>query len=284
MDANNAIIVFQGKNIRRTWHDEEWWFSVVDVVGILSESVDARNYWKVLKHRLKEESSEVVTKCNQLKLPSSDGKYYETDCANTETLFRIIQSIPSPKAEPLKLWLAKVGYDRVKEIENPELAQKRMKELYKQKGYSKEWVEKRVRGIAIRDELTDEWDKRGVQTDKEYAILTAEISKATFGLIPSEYKRFKGLKRENLRDHMDDIELILTMLGEATTTRFTKDRSSRKFVELKKDAKEGGDVAGSTRKDIEHKLGKSVISSDNFLDKTEEQKRIEEKKKLAREK
>jgi len=256
----------------------------VDVVGILSESVDARNYWKVLKHRLKEESSEVVTKCNQLKLPSSDGKYYETDCANTETLFRIIQSIPSPKAEPLKLWLAKVGYDRVKEIENPELAQKRMKELYKQKGYSKEWVEKRVRGIAIRDELTDEWDKRGVQTDKEYAILTAEISKATFGLIPSEYKRFKGLKRENLRDHMDDIELILTMLGEATTTRFTKDRSSRKFVELKKDAKEGGDVAGSTRKDIEHKLGKSVISSDNFLDKTEEQKRIEEKKKLAREK
>jgi len=284
MDVNNAIIVFQGKNIRRTWHDEEWWFSVVDVVGILSESVDARNYWKVLKHRLKEESSEVVTKCNQLKLPSSDGKYYETDCANTETLFRIIQSIPSPKAEPLKLWLAKVGYDRVKEIENPELAQKRMKELYKQKGYSKEWVEKRVRGIAIRDELTDEWDKRGVQTDKEYAILTAEISKATFGLIPSEYKRFKGLKRENLRDHMDDIELILTMLGEATTTRFTKDRSSRKFVELKKDAKEGGDVAGSTRKDIEHKLGKSVISSDNFLDKTEEQKRIEEKKKLAREK
>lgn len=274
MDANNAIVVFQGKNIRRTWHNNEWCFSVVDVVGVLTESEDARNYWKVLKHRLNKEGSEVVTRCNQLKLPAADGKFYETDCADTKTLFRIIQSIPSPKAEPFKLWLARVGYDRIKEIENPELAQKRMKELFKSKGYSDEWIEKRVRGIAVRDELTGEWDKRGVQTEKEYAILTAEISKATFGMTPSEYKKFKRLQKENIRDHMDDIKLILTMLGEATTTRFTRERDSKEFHKLKTDAKDGGDVAGSTRKDIEQKLGKSVVSGDNFLESSEKQKRL----------
>jgi len=279
MDENKTLVVFQGKKIRRTWHNNGWYFSVVDIVGVLAESEDARNYWKVLKHRLSKEGSEVVTKCNQLKLLATDGKLYETDCANTETLFRIIQSIPSKNAEPFKLWLARVGYERIQEIENPELAQTRMKEIYKAKGYSNEWIEKRVRGIAIRDELTDEWKKRDVSTEKEFSILTAEISKATFDMTPSKYKKFKGLKQENLRDHMDDMELILTMLGEATTTRFTRDRDSKEFPELKKDAKDGGDVAGSTRKDIENRLGKSVISSDNFLKKTEAQKRLEDRKK-----
>ncbi|MBI2110173.1 phage antirepressor protein, partial [Candidatus Woesearchaeota archaeon] len=207
-----------------------------------------------------------------------DGKKRETNCVNTEGALRIIQSIPSPKAEPFKLWLAKVGYDRVKEIENPELAQKRMKEIYKAKGYSEEWIEKRVRGIAIRDELTGEWSKRGLQSEREYAILTAEISKATFDMTPNEYKKFKGLQKENLRDHMDDIELILTMLGEATTTRFTRERDSKQFPKLKKDAKDGGEVAGSTRKDIEQKLGKSVISSENFLETAKEPKRLGQKK------
>lgn len=279
MDENKALVVFQDKRIRRIWHNNEWFFSAVDVVEALTESKDPGNYWKVLKHRLVKEGSQVVTKCNQLKLPASDGKYYETDCASTETLFRLIQAIPSPKAEPFKLWLAKVGYERVQEIENPELAQKRMKEIYAAKGYSSEWIEKRARGIAVRDELTDEWKKRGVGEDREYAILTNEISKATFGKTVQQYKEHKGLKRENLRDHMDDLELILTMLGEATTTRFTRERDSKEFPTLKKDAKDGGDVAGSTRKDIEQKLGKSIVSGDNFLEKSEENRRIGHKKK-----
>ncbi len=274
---DKSLAVFQGKGIRRIWHKDEWFFSVVDVVGVLINSENPRNYWKVLKHRLNDEGSEVVTKCNQLKLKASDSKYYATDCANTENIFRIIQSIPSKKAEPFKSWLAKIGYERVQEIEDPELAQKRMKEIYKQKGYSDEWVEKRVRGIAIRDELTDEWGKRGVKDDLGYSILTSEISKATFGVSPREYKKFKGLKRENLRDHMDDIELVLTMLGETTTTRFTRDRDSKRFFELKKDAKDGGDVAGDTRKNIEKKLGKKVISKENYLLKEEKRKRIENK-------
>ena len=180
------LIVFQDKKIRRILHNNEWFFSVVDIIDVLTESKDARNYWKVFKHRLNQEGSEVVTKCNQLKLVSSDGKYYETDCANTETIFRLIQSIPSPKAEPFKLWLAQVGYERVQEIEDPELAQKRMKSIYKEKGYSEDWIEKRVRGIVIRAELTDEWKKRGIEENREYAILTSEISKATFGMTPTE--------------------------------------------------------------------------------------------------
>src|SRR3989344_4831419 len=221
----NALSVFNGKEIRKVWHNEEWWFSIVDVVGVLSQSQDARNYWKVLKHRLIEEGgNETVTKCNQLKLPAEDGKLRETDCGNTELIFRIVQAIPSPKAEPFKLWLAKVGYDRVKEIEDPELAQKRMREIYKAKGYSEDWIEKRVRGIAIRDELTEEWGKRGVTTNQEYAILTAEISKATFGMTPGEYKKFKGLQKENLRDHMNDLELIFSMLGEASTTEIARNK------------------------------------------------------------
>lgn len=219
MDENRTLAVFQGRKIRRLWHNNEWFFSIIDVIAALTDSTNPRTYWKVLKHRLNQEgSNETVTKCNQLKLVAPDGKMRLTDCANTESMFRIIQSIPSPKAEPFKLWLAKVGYERVQEIENPELAQARMKEIYKAKGYSNDWIEKRVRGIAIRDELTDEWKKRNVSDEKEFAILTAEISKATFGMTPSEYQEFKGLKKENLRDHMNDLELIFTMLGEVSRT------------------------------------------------------------------
>ncbi len=279
MDIHKAIVVFQGKNIRRTWYNNEWWFSVFDIVSVLTDSVDPKQYIKKMRSRDLILDANWGTICTPLELLAPDGKKRETNCVDTQGAFRIIQSIPSVKAEPFKQWLAQVGYDRVKEIENPELAQKRMKEIYKLKGYSDEWIEKRVRGIAIRDELTDEWSKRDVQTESEYAILTAEISKATFGMTPTEYKQFKGLKKENLRDHMDDLELILTMLGEATTTRFTRDRDSKEFHKLKKDAKDGGDVAGSTRKDIEQKLGKRVVSPDNFLEKTEEQKRLEYKKK-----
>ena len=278
-DEDKSLAVFQGKRIRRTWFNDEWWFSVVDIIGVLSESADARNYWKVLKHRLSKEGSEVVTKCNQLKLPASDGKYYETDCANTETLFRVIQSIPSPNAEPFKRWLAKVGYERVQEIENPELAQKRMKEIYRSKGYSDEWIEKRVRGIAIRDELTDEWKKREVETEKEFAILTAEISKATFGMTPSEYQKFKGLKKENLRDHMNDLELIFTMLGEASTTKITRNKDARGFDPNKEAAEEGGAVAGIARKELEKRSGGKVSSPENYLETAEKEKRLEHKRK-----
>src|SRR3989344_4925099 len=218
-EESTHIAIFRGKAIRRKLVNDEWFFSVVDVVGALTESENPRNYWNMLKSREKESSgTELYTFCRQLKLKSSDGKEYETDCANTEGIFRIIQSIPSKKAEPLKRWLAKVGYERVQEIENPELAQERMKNLYEQKGYSKEWIEKRLRGIAIRQELTDESKNRRVQEEIEYAILTNEISKATFGKTVEEYKKLKKLKQENLRDHMDDLELIFTMLGEAATT------------------------------------------------------------------
>jgi len=279
MDSKDALVVFEGTKIRRTWHDDQWYFSVIDVVGALTDSSIPRRYWSDLKSNLLDEGFELYDKIVQLTLQADDGKMRRTDCANTESMFRIIQSIPSKKAEPFKRWLAKVGYERIQEIEDPELAQKRMKEIYKSKGYSDEWIEKRARGIAIRDELTDEWDIRGVKSRQDFSILTAEISRATFGLTPTEYKKLKGLKTENLRDHMDDIELILTMLGEATTTRFTRDRDSQEFPELRNDAQDGGDVAGSTRKDIEGKLGKSVVSSDNYLEAPEKTKRIGNKKK-----
>src|SRR3989338_4376877 len=244
MNENNALVVFQDKKIRRTWHNDEWYFSVVYIVGALTDSPDPRNYWKVLKFRLNDEGSEVVTNCNQLKLIAEDGKLRETDCTNTKSMFRIIQSIPSPKAEPFKLWLAQVGYERIQEIEDPELSQERMKELYKAKGYSDEWIEKRVRSIAIRQELTDEWKKRNVGKNREYAILTNEISKATFGKTVEEYKKFKQLKKENLRDHMDDLELIFTMLGEASTTKITRSKDVQGFVENKTASKKGGKIAG----------------------------------------
>ncbi|MDI6738161.1 MAG: Bro-N domain-containing protein [Nanoarchaeota archaeon] len=285
MEENNALAVFEGKQIRRVWQDNEWYFSVVDFVGVLTDSVDPKDYWYRLKQREKESAGiELSTFCRQLKLPAEDGKMRETDCANTEGAFRIIQSIPSPKAEPFKLWLAKVGYQRVQEIQNPELAQKRIRDIYRAKGYSDEWIEKRIRGIAVRDELTSEWDKRGADTEKDYAILTAEISQATFGMTPSEYRDFKGLKQESLRDHMDDMELILTMLGEAATTRLTQGRDSREFDKLQKDAKDGGSVAGTARKEIETKLGKSVVSGENYLKTPEKQKRIEAKKQRLLEK
>ncbi|MCX6740821.1 MAG: Bro-N domain-containing protein, partial [Candidatus Parcubacteria bacterium] len=223
------IALFKGKKIRRIIYQNEWWFSVVDVCDVLVGSFDAGAYWRKLKQRLIEEGSEVVTFCHGLKLQAPDGKMRETDCANTEGIFRIIQSIPSPKAEPFKRWLAKVGYERVQEIENPELATKRTRLLYKLKGYSADWIEKRMRGIAIREELTDEWQKRGAREQQDYEILTAEISKATFGITPSQYKKVKGLKRENLRDHMDDFELIFTMLGERATTEIHHNENSRGF-------------------------------------------------------
>ena len=218
-----------------------------------------------MKKRLIEEGFEPYDKIGQLKLTAEDGKLRLTDCANTKNLFRIIQSLPSKKAEPFKRWLAKVGYERVQEIENPELAQKRMKEIYKLKGYSDNWIEKRVRGIVMRDELTDEWKKRDVKTEKEYSILTSEISKATFDMTPSEYRKFKGLNKENLRDHTDDLELIFTMLGEASTTRIAKKKDSKGFIENKDVAKEDGEVAGNARKDAEKRIGKPLTSKENYL-------------------
>jgi hypothetical protein len=269
------IALFKGRKIRRVLHQREWWFSIIDVIATLTDSPNARSYWKVLKFRLKKEGSEVVTKCNQLKMQASDGKYYLTDVADTETLFRIAQSIPSPKAEPFKRWLARVGYERVAEIENPELATKRTRTLYKLKGYSDDWIEKRMRGIAIREELTDEWQKRGAQEDRDYEILTAEISKATFGVTPKEYKKLKGLRRENLRDHMDDFELIFNMLGERATTEIHRNEDSRGVPKLKADAKAGGDIAGGARKKLEKRLGRSVVSGKNYLHEPENVKRLE---------
>ncbi|MCD4817530.1 MAG: Bro-N domain-containing protein [Candidatus Cloacimonetes bacterium] len=226
------IAIFNGKEVRKIIYNNEWFFSVIDVISVLTDSKNPRNYWKVLKHRLlKEGSNQTVTNCNRLKMRAIDHKMRFTDVANAETLFRIIQSISSSKAEPFKRWLAKVGYERIKEIENPELATKRTKALYKAKGYSDDWIEKRMRGIAIREELTDEWNDRGIEKQIEYSILTAEISIAAFGITPSEYKNIKGLKRENLRDHMNDLELIFSMLGEASTTEITKNRDAKGFPE-----------------------------------------------------
>lgn len=276
-EIETHIAIFNGKAIRRKLINDKWFFSVVDIVGVLTESDDPRNYWKVLKHRLNKEGSEVVTFCNQLKLKSGDGKEYETDCSDTEGILRIIQSIPSKKAEPFKRWLAKVGYERIREIENPELAQERMKQLYEKKGYSKDWIEKRLRGIAIRQELTDEWKNRGVQEEIEFAILTNEISQATFGKTIEEYKKFKSLKRENLRDHMDDLELIFTMLGEASTTAIAKAKDANGLDENKTAARQGGDVAGNARKELELKTGESVVTDENFLDISQKLKRKRKK-------
>jgi DNA-damage-inducible protein D len=267
MSKSNKIIVFESKKIRRVYHNNEWWFSVVDVVNALTDSADSGAYWRKLKQRLIEEGSQVVTNCHGLKLEAPDGKMRETDCANTQGMLRIIQSIPSPKAEPFKQWLAQVGYERVQEIENPELAQDRMKEIYEQKGYPRDWIDKRLRGIAIRQNLTDEWKERGIDSATDFAILTAEISKATFGITPTEYKNFKGLskKNENLRDHMTDLELIFTMLGEKVTTEISKNEKPENFKKSQKVAKRGGKVAGKARKDTEKELGRSVISRQNYL-------------------
>jgi len=255
--------IFQEKAIRRAWHNEEWWFAIVDVVAVLTDSVQPDGYIKDMRRRDKE----LAKGWGQIATPlrvETEGGIQRINCANTEGLFRIIQSIPSPQAEPFKRWLAQVGYERVKEIENPELAMGRMQDLYEKKGYPKEWIDKRLRGIAVRQDLTDEWKERGAASSKEFAILTNEIMQGAFELKVDEYKQVKSLARENLRDHMTDIELILTMLAEATTTKLHRDRDSQGMEPLKKDAKDGGAVAGRTRKDIEHQTGKPVISAENF--------------------
>lgn len=272
------IAIFQKKEVRKIIYKDEWWFSVVDVCSVLTESLDAGAYWRKLKQRLIKEESEVVTFCHGLKLIAPDGKLRETDCANSEGLFRIIQSIPSPKAEPFKRWLAKVGYERIQEIEDPELATKRTRALYKAKGYPEDWIEKRMRGIAIREELTDEWKTRGAKDNKDYSILTAEISKATFGLTPTEYKKHKQLKRENLRDHMTDLELIFSMLGERATTEITRTQDSKGLPKLKKDAKTGGAIAGDARRKLELETGEAVVTKKNYLPKSKEIKKLKENK------
>ncbi len=261
------IKLFQSTQVRTHWdiEGERWYFAVVDVIEILTESDKPRDYWYRLKKREKENGIELSTNCRQLKMKAKDGKMRETEIADTETLLRIIQSVPSPKAEPFKRWLAKVGYERLEEIENPELASKRTREIYKSKGYSDAWIEKRMRSIAIRDELTDEWKERGVKEKVEYAILTAEISKATFGLTPSQYKELKGLKRQNLRDHLTDLELIFSMLGEASTTKVARARDANGFVENRNAAKIGGKIAGNARKELEQESGENIISSENYL-------------------
>ncbi len=269
MTKNSSIILFKQKEIRRLWYEGEWYFSVVDVVGVLTDSVNARDYWFKMKIRVKDESNfQLSTICRQLKIESSDGKKYLTDCANTKSLLRIIQSIPSPKAEPFKMWLAQVGKDRLDEIENPELAQERMKQLYEQKGYPSDWIDKRLRGIAIRQNLTDEWKERGLERQVDYAILTSEISKATFGMTPSEYRDYKNLPERsgaNLRDHMTDLELIFTMLGEKVTTEISKKEQPSAMPAHKKVARRGGAVAGNARKATEKELGESVVNKKNFL-------------------
>ena len=265
-DSQGKIIVFGAKQIRRTFVDGEWFFSVVDIIAALTDSDAPSKYWTAMKRREEKSTGfQFSTICRQLKLASADGKSYTTEAVNTEAAFRIIQSIPSPKAEPFKRWLAEVGYQRVQEIENPELAQKRMRKLYQDKGYPDDWVEKRVRGIAVRDELTSEWQKRGIQNQRDFAILTGEISKATFGLTPADYKKLKGLKRENLRDHMTDLELIFTMLGEAATTEIARNKDAQGLLKNKLAAKAGGAVAGSARRQLEAESGRKVITRDNYL-------------------
>lgn len=270
MTPNTSIALFESKQIRKIWHDEAWYFSVVDIVGALTDSLDPKDYWYKMKIRVKnEDGTQLSTICRQLKLESSDGKKYATDCADTEGILRIIQSIPSPKAEPFKRWLAKVGYERIEEIENPELAQERMKELYEEKWYPADWIDKRLRGIAIRQNLTDEWKERGITEHRDYAILTAEISRATFGMTPSEYKEYKNLPQKsktNLRDHMTDLELIFTMLGEKVTTEISTTEKPAGLNESKKVAQRGGKVAGNARKETEKELWKSVMTKKNFIE------------------
>lgn len=262
------IKLFQSKQIRSVWNKEEqqWYFSVIDVVGALTDSIDPSAYWRKLKQRLISEGNETVTNCHRLKMQAADGKMRLTDVANTKDMLRIIQSIPSPKAEPFKQWLAQVGSERIAEIENPELAQKRIRDTYRAKGYSDEWIEQRIRGIAIRDTLTDEWKKRGIKEGKEYAILTADISKATFGITPAEYKKIKSLDRptENLRDHMTDLELLFSALGEASTTEIAKTHDAYGMKENSSAAKAGGKIAGDARKALEKKTGRTVISKTNY--------------------
>ena len=270
MAQNDQIQLFENKRIRTAWdaEKEEWYFSIVDVVAVLTDQPDQRHaakYWSVLKTRLKKEGSELTTKCSQLKMRSADGKRYNTDVADTEQLLRIIQSIPSPKAEPFKLWLAQVGRERIEETIDPELTIDRALETYLKKGYSREWINQRLQAIQVRKELTDEWDTRGVQKGVEYAILTDEITKAWSGMSTRQYKNLKGLKKENLRDNMTTLELVLNMLAEATTTEISKQKAPATFSENLSVAREGGEAAGIARKAVEERTGVPVISSKNAV-------------------
>jgi DNA-damage-inducible protein D len=270
------IKLFESKQVRSVWNEQEqkWYFSVQDVVEVLTDSADVKQYIKRLLSRDEQLKNNWGTICTLVEMEAADGKKRKIQAANTQGLLRIIQSIPSPKAEPFKRWLAQVGSERLDEIENPELATQRTRELYKLKGYPDDWIEKRMRSIAIREELTDEWSKNEVKLQKEYAILTAEISKATFGLIPSQHKKVKGLTNQNLRDHMTDLELIFSMLGEASTTAIVKTKKPKGFVENKKAAKQGGAVAGNARKELEMKTGEKVVSRKNFLPPSKQKKKL----------
>ncbi|MBE8189379.1 MAG: phage antirepressor protein [Candidatus Thioglobus sp.] len=268
INQQNKLIVFQDKNIRRTWHKKEWFYSVVDIIAVLSASKNPPDYLKKLRKRDEDLGSYLGTNCPHVEMTILSGKKRKLLAGNAKDIFRIIQSIPSKKAEPFKLWLAQVGSERLDEIENPELAQQRMKAIYEQKGYPKDWIDKRLRGIAIRQNLTDEWQERGIKKHSDYKILTAEISKATFGMTPSEYKNFKNLPEKsnaNLRDNMDDLELIFTMLGERVTTEISKDEKPKTFNANKKVARRGGKVAGNARKETEKELDRKVSSKQNFL-------------------
>ncbi len=280
MTKDEAVKIFNRQRVRTHWDEEaeKWYFSIVDVVAILTDSADPNNYWKVLKSRLIKEGNKSVTNCNRLKMRSpKDGKYYKTDVADTEQLLRLVQSIPSPKAEPFKLWLAEVGYERLEEAEDPEKSIDRAMEMYLRKGYSKEWVNQRLKSIEIRKDLTDEWDKRGVKKGREYAILTDEITKAWSGLAVKDYKKVKGLKKQNLRDNMTNMELVLNMLAEATTTEISKQEQPDTFEQNQEIAKQGGEIAGTARRQIERKTGKSVVTAKNangLLEEQAEKRRI----------
>jgi hypothetical protein len=277
MKQEDAIKIFEQKQIRTIWNEEEekWYFSIIDIVAILTESVDAGAYWRKLKQRLKEEGNESVTNCHGLKMLAPDGKMRLTDIADTEQLFRLIQSVPSPKAEPFKIWLAKVARERIDEIQDPEIGIERLMETYLKKGYSKEWVNQRLKSIEVRKDLTDEWEERGVKKENEFAILTDEITKGWSGKTVREYKKFKDLKTENLRDNMTNLELVLNMLAEATTTEISKEQKPTTFEANKKVAKKGGEIAGDARKKIEIETGKKIVSKINA-------KEIKERKKLKR--
>ena len=264
MTQNKIVKMFDQRRVRTHWDEdaEKWYFSVVDVVAILTESTDARKYWNKLKQRLKEEGNETVTNCHQLKLRAEDGKMRLTDVADTEQLLRLIQSIPSPKAEPLKQWLARVGYERIEEAEDPEKGIDRAMEMYLRKGYSKDWINQRLKSIEIRKDLTDEWDKRGVKKGLEYAILTDEITRAWSGLTVKDYKKVKGLKKQNLRDNMTNMELVLNMLAEATTTEISKQKQPETFDQNQEIARQGGEVAGTARRQIEKRTGKRVVTEE----------------------
>jgi len=270
------IKLFESKQIRSVWNefDQKWYFSVQDVIQLLTDTTDVKDYIKKMKKRDLELNTNWGTICPLVEMIAADGRKRKVQAAHAQGLLRIIQSIPSPKAEPFKLWLAKVGSERLEEIENPELAAQRTRELYKAKGYSDDWIEKRMRSIAIREELTEEWKNRGVKEQLEYAILTAEISKATFGLTPSEYKKIKGLKSQNLRDHMTDLELIFSMLGEASTTEIVKTKNPKGFIENKKVARQGGSVAGNARKELEQRTGKKVVTEKNYLPESTKNKQL----------